>query len=295
MMSDAAAGLRVRGLNAGYGATRILHDVSITAPTGEVLAVLGPNGAGKTTMLRSIFGLTTVESGEIELDGESITAIPSHRIASAGLCYITEGRAIYRSMTVEENLRLFSKGTPGAHERVYETFPVLADRRRQVAGTMSGGQQQMLALSRCLTRQYKVLLVDELSMGLAPVVIDELFDLLESLRARGLTMVIVEQYAQRALAVADLAVVLNKGRTVFTGEASELAASDDLASLYLGGESALPSPTSNGQRGKRGQRARSATATRPRRPLRPSPSGRDVPPERRNGTTANSERERGKA
>lgn len=288
-MSTTRSGLRVRGLNAGYGTTKVLHGLSIAAPAGEVLAVLGPNGAGKTTLLRSIFGVTSVVSGEIEFDGESLTGLPSHHVARKGLCYITEGRAIYRSMTVEENLRLFSNGTPGARDRVFDTFPVLAERRAQVAGTMSGGQQQMLALSRCLTRQYKALLVDELSMGLAPVIIDELFDLLERLRAQGLTMVIVEQYAERALGIADLAVVLNKGRVVFNGEADELNTSSDLAALYLGSGSTAGTSSSNG----------SASATpapepaivRRRRPLRATATGRDPSPPN-NGSTLRKQKRR---
>jgi len=235
------SGLRLRSLTAGYGEVVVLRDVSLAVPVGEVVAILGPNGAGKTTLLRSVLGTTRVRSGRIELDGEDIVGWPPDRLARAGLCYVPEGRAIYRTLTVEDNLRLFAgRGQPGrstafrdAVQRVYDIFPVLGERAKQTAGTLSGGQQQMLALSRSLVRDYRMLLVDELSMGLAPVVIDELFEVLRRLKEAGLTTVVVEQYVERALAVCDIVYVLSRGQVVLAGESAELRNNPELVSVYL--------------------------------------------------------------
>jgi branched-chain amino acid transport system ATP-binding protein len=232
------SGLRLWSVTAGYGEVVVLHDVSLAVPAGEVAALLGPNGAGKTTLLRSILGLARIRGGTVAVNGKDITGVAPHQAARAGVCYVPEGRAIYRSLTVEENLRLFARGVPfrPAAERVFSLFPVLAERTRQTAGTMSGGQQQMLALSRALVRESRLLLIDELSMGLAPVVIDELFQILGTLKRAGLTALIVEQYVERALALADIAYVMAKGEIVLAGEGTELRNNSDLLSLYLASE-----------------------------------------------------------
>lgn len=237
------AGLRLRSVTAGYGEVVVLRDVTFEVPYGEVVAVLGANGAGKTTLLRTIFGATSLRAGTIELDGHDIGHRTPYRIARLGLCYVPEGRAVYPRLTVEENLRLFlggeGRGRSGgkkfdaARSHVYGVFPVLAERSRQLAGTLSGGQQQMLALSRSLVRDFRILLVDELSMGLAPVVIDELFEVLNRLKDAGLTTVIVEQYVERALGAADVVHVMARGRIVLSGETAELRDSPELLSLYL--------------------------------------------------------------
>jgi len=231
-----AGRLDVEHLTAGYGSVTVLRDVSLVVPPGYVAAVLGPNGAGKTTLLRSIFGMTSVTGGAVRYDGVDLTGSMAHRVARKGLCYITEGRAIYRGLTVADNLRMF--GGPGNDDRlarVYDTFPILAQRRRQVAGTMSGGQQQMLALARALLQDPKLLLVDELSMGLAPVVVDDLFDILRELKEAGQSILLVEQYAERALALADVVYVLNRGRVAFAGDPETLSSAPELMELYLGG------------------------------------------------------------
>jgi branched-chain amino acid transport system ATP-binding protein len=234
MLTMTRTGLWLDGVTAGYGKVIVLRDVSLVVPAGEVVTILGANGAGKTTLLRTILGTTNLLGGSITLDGEEIGGRPTHRLARAGVCYIPEGRAIYRSLSVEENLRLFAgKGYAEALGRIEATFPVLVERLRQKAGTMSGGQQQILALARALVRPYKLLLVDELSMGLAPVVIDELFEVLETLKSTGLTTVVVEQYAERALGLAEVAYVMSRGQVVLAGESLEFRDSPELLALYL--------------------------------------------------------------
>lgn len=229
----------IDGLVAGYGRLQILHAVSFGVPSGSVAAVVGPNGAGKTTMLRAIMGLADVSSGKITIGGKDVTGWSPERIGRLGVAYIPEGRGIFRGLTVQDNLRMF--GRRGQRvldeqlDRAYDTFPRLAERRGQVAGTMSGGEQQMLAFSRALVADADLILADELSLGLAPIVIDEIFEVLTRVRETGKTVVLVEQYVERALALAEFVYVLNSGTFVFAGEPSELSGVDRLASLYLGG------------------------------------------------------------
>lgn len=272
------ARLTIRRLVAGYGAVTVLRDVSIDVPPGDVVALIGPNGAGKTTLLRSVFGIAHVTAGSIELDGEDITRIPAHRLARRGMCYVTEGRAIYRTLTVKENLALFAGGrlTADDLERICHLFPILQDRLKQVAGTMSGGQQQMVALARAVVRHRRIILADELSLGLAPVVIDEIFEVLERLKHEDISIVLVEQYAERALALADTAYVLNRGRVAYCGEAHELRDSPELVALYLGeGE------TSQDPGHERGQASPPAAGSS--RPASTSSSRRSRGPHRRRG------------
>lgn len=230
-------GLVVDGLVAGYGHITILRGVDLAVPPGEVVAVLGSNGAGKTTLLNSLFGLTDVRAGGVSYEGHDLLSMSTHGRAGLGIAYITDGRAIYRGLTVAENLDMFARGRVSAEQldRVFSVFPVLKERRRQTAGTLSGGQQQMLALSLGLVRHPSLLVVDELSMGLAPVVIDELFDVLARLKAESVSILMVEQYAHRALTLADVVYVLHRGRVVFAGEPHELAESSELLELYVGG------------------------------------------------------------
>ena len=233
--------LSITNLVAGYGAVTVLRGVTLVA-AGEVVALLGPNGAGKTTLLRSVFGQTTVRSGSVAVGATDVTGWRPNRVARLGVCYLPEGRAIYRALTVRENLDVFGGGRAGGPEldHAFELFPILKDRLRQVAGTLSGGQQQMVALARALVTDHPVILADELSLGLAPLVIDEIFEVLRRLKAQGKTIVLVEQYVNRALGLADVVYVLNRGRIMFCGEPSELEQSPELVRLYLGGETSEP-------------------------------------------------------
>ena len=229
--------LTVRNLHAGYGKVPVLHDVSLDLPSGATTAVLGPNGAGKTTLLRSLWGRADVTRGEAKLGGIPMTGRSASELVAEGMCYITDERDVFPSMTVDDNLAFFARsGSRDAFDDVYDMFPILAKRRRQLAGTMSGGEQQMLALARVLIVRPRILMIDELSTGLAPVIVDELFEVLGRLAASGdVSILLVEQYAHRALELADLVYVLDHGRVVYCGEPIELQDSASLAALYLGG------------------------------------------------------------
>ena len=212
--------LELRQVVAGYGDSMVLRGIDLVVPTGSVVALLGPNGAGKTTLLRVASGLLQPWSGALVLDGEDLTGLAPHRLAARGICHVPEGRGIFPSLTVKDNLLL--QAPPGteaqALERAAEVFPKLGQRLEQVAGTMSGGEQQMLALTRSYVQSPQVVLLDEVSMGLAPKIVDEIFDFLATLAARGASMLLVEQYVTRALAVADYVYVLGKGEISFVGE-----------------------------------------------------------------------------
>jgi branched-chain amino acid transport system ATP-binding protein len=226
-----------RAVTAGYGETVALRKVSLAVQPGQVTALLGPNGAGKTTVLRTASGIIRPRQGRVELDGDDVTSQPPFRRATRGLCLIPEGRGIFRSLSVRENLRLHS--LPGrrppadAVDRALTVFPVLKPRLSETAGRLSGGQQQMLALARAYITQPKVILLDEVSMGLAPQVLDTVFQALHTLAATGVAMLLVEQYVTRAMAMADFVVLLNKGTVAYEGLPSEL---DEQAVLrgYLG-------------------------------------------------------------
>jgi branched-chain amino acid transport system ATP-binding protein len=225
--------LQVDRLSAGYGAHRVLREVSLVVPTGRVVAVLGANGAGKTTLLRACSGLLGPSSGTVRIEGLDVTGATPHELAGRGLCHIPEGRAVFPTLTVEENLKLMAHQAVDAPlDRAFEAFPILADRRAQVAGTMSGGEQQMLALARAYVTEARYVLLDEVSMGLAPLVIDQIFAALRSLADRGVALLIVEQYVAKALALADFVFVLRSGRVAFAGEPGELD-QEALAQAYL--------------------------------------------------------------
>jgi len=226
--------LELRGIQAGYGEHTVLRDVSLSVEPGTVVAVLGPNGAGKTTLLRVASGLLRPSAGTVLLDGEDITRARPYARARRGLCHIPEGRGIYPTLTVRENLVLNSRqGHEAASlDRATSAFPVLGGKLRQPAGQLSGGQQQMLSLVRAYLTDPKLVLVDEASMGLAPVVVDQVFEFLGQIAASGTALLIVEQYVSRALALADQVYLLNKGGVVFTGRPQDVG--DDLFVHYLG-------------------------------------------------------------
>jgi branched-chain amino acid transport system ATP-binding protein len=227
--------LELRGIRASYGETVVLRDVDLAVPETGIVALIGPNGAGKTTLLRVDSGLLSPDAGQVLLDGEDVTGWPPHRLAALGMCHVPEGRGIYRSLTVEENLRLQAR--PGTEEeamqRAAEAFPALLERRAQPAGTLSGGEQQMLALTRAYLRRPRLILLDEVSMGLAPRIVDEIFAFLSRLAAEGTALLLVEQYVTRALAMADFVFLLNRGHVRFAGEPSEVA-DEDVFARYLG-------------------------------------------------------------
>ena len=226
--------LELRGIDAGYGEHIVLRDVSLTVQPGTVVAVLGPNGAGKTTVLRVASGLLRPSAGTVLLGGEDVTRARPYARARRGLCHIPEGRGIYPTLTVRENLVLHSrKGEEAtALDRATSAFPVLGDKLRQPAGQLSGGQQQMLSLVRAYLTDPKLVLVDEASMGLAPVVVDKIFEFLGEIAASGTALLIVEQYVSRALALASSVYLLNKGSVAFAGPPQDI--DDDLFVHYLG-------------------------------------------------------------
>ena len=226
--------LEVRDIVAGYGDGVVLQNVSITVPEGQVVALLGPNGAGKTTLLRVISGLHKPHSGQIILGGEDVTTARPWARTRKGLCHIPEGRGIYPSLTVRENLTLhIYKGDAGAAvDKAVSNFPILGEKLNQTAGELSGGQQQMLAVVRSYIAEPRLVLLDEISMGLAPVVVDQLYEFLQKLVDEGSSLLLVEQYVSRALAAADLICVMTKGSVVFAGPPSEVG--DDIFEHYLG-------------------------------------------------------------
>ena len=227
--------LVLRGVDAGYGTTQVLRDVSLTVPVGQVTALVGPNGAGKTTLLRAAAGLLTPTRGTVELFGADATKSAAHRRFGAGLCLVPEGRGVFRSLTVRENLLLQArKGEDRvAIERATEAFPILGERLAQTAGTLSGGEQQMLAMASAYVRSPRLVLVDEASLGLAPLIVDEIFDFLGQLPARGVSLLIVDQFVTRALQLSDTAHVLRQGELVYSGTAQGLL-DGDLFSHYTG-------------------------------------------------------------
>ena len=230
--------VELRNLRAGYGRIEVLHGIDLAVPAGAVTAVLGPNGAGKTTTLRVLAGLHAATSGDVLLGGRRLNGARPDDLARAGLCLVPEGRGIFPNLTVKENLRVATHaGRPLAEVEAdaFAAFPRLAERRDQVAGTMSGGEQQMLALARAVAARPAVLLLDELSMGLAPMVVSGLYDQVARIAASGVAVVVVEQFARVALRVADRGAVMIGGRIVATGAPAELEGS--LAEVYLGGSS----------------------------------------------------------
>ena len=241
--------LTVDNLHAGYGASEVLMGTSLAVKQGTVVALIGPNGAGKTTTMRTISGLLKPTRGEVRIDGRPVQGLNASQIARLGLAHAPEGRKVFGPLSVEDNLLLGAYSTLpkffGFHgkaardlARVYELFPRLAERRLQSAGTLSGGEQQMLAIGRALMANPKVILMDEPSMGLAPVIVEEVFGTIRSLKEAGITLLLVEQMAKRALEVADYAYVMERGRIVVEGKPAELQKDERVLSAYLGDVSA---------------------------------------------------------
>jgi branched-chain amino acid transport system ATP-binding protein len=228
--------VELRGVHAGYGGVEVLHGVDLVVPEGAVVALLGPNGAGKTTLLRVVAGQLAPTAGCVHIAGQHMNGASPEALARAGVCTIPEGRGVFPSLTVQEHLQMATHARAGdlhhIEEVAFARFPRLAERRHQVAGTLSGGEQQMLALARGLAVDPSVLLLDELSMGLAPKVVAELYARVAELAADGVSVLVVEQFAHAVLEVADYATVLRAGRIAATGEPADVAA--ELSDLYLG-------------------------------------------------------------
>jgi branched-chain amino acid transport system ATP-binding protein len=222
---------------AGYAGTRVLRDVNLTVPPGSVVALLGANGAGKTTLLRVASGLLRPTSGRVTLDDRDVTALRPFELVTAGVCHVPEGRGVFPNLTVRDNLILQSPQGEEKEsiERAVSAFPRLGERLSQLAGTMSGGEQQMLALARTYVQSPKVALLDEVSMGLAPKIVDEIFEFLSLLRDQGSSLLLVEQYVTRALAIADYVYLLHRGEISFAGEPSELV-DEDVFAQYVGAD-----------------------------------------------------------
>ncbi len=228
--------LELIDVRAAYGRIEVLHGVSLALPKGAVMALLGPNGAGKSTLLKVASGQLRATSGHVHLGGSHVNEAAPETLARAGLCTVPEGRSIFPNLTVTENLRLAAiAGVSAAQvfDTTFARFPRLRERAHQLAGSMSGGEQQMLAMARALATDPAVLLIDELSMGLAPLIVRELYEVVASLADNGVSVLVVEQFAEAALAVADRAAVLVHGEVVATGRPDEIAS--ELSTLYLGG------------------------------------------------------------
>jgi branched-chain amino acid transport system ATP-binding protein len=229
------AALELRGITAGYGETDVLRDVDLIADEGQVTALLGPNGAGKSTLLKTVSGLIHPKQGKVLVDGTDITSLSAAKRVDHGMCHIPEGRGIFRSLTVRENLQLqaFPKQGAEALDRATTAFPILGERLDQRCGTLSGGQQQMVAMARAYVQRPKLILVDEASLGLAPIIVDEIFEFLTNVTREGASLLLVDQFVARALAMATRAYVLNRGRIVFDGSPKELL-DGDVFEQYLG-------------------------------------------------------------
>jgi branched-chain amino acid transport system ATP-binding protein len=250
--TTAAGALELDGITAGYGRTTVLRDVSISVPSGSIVALLGPNGAGKTTLLRVATGLLAPTEGRVLIRGDEMTRRRPYQRARAGLCLIPEGRGIFPNLSVRENLRLQvpTWGNGNGYDPALDAFPLLRDRLGQKAGSLSGGQQQMLALSRCFLADPKIVLLDEVSMGLAPRVIDEIFEALEKLSRKGTSLLLVEQYVNRALSAADRIYLLGRGTVTFSGTPSEID-EDELMRRYVGEDITQKKETDDGDHDRR--------------------------------------------
>jgi branched-chain amino acid transport system ATP-binding protein len=232
--------LALKNVSAGYGAFQALFDVSLEVHAGEAIAVIGPNGAGKTSLLRAISKVITLKSGEIEMEGVPLSGVPAHKVIELGIAHVPEHRRLFPGLTVEENLKMGAY-LPSARdlfkerlEFVYELFPRMKERRNQLAGTMSGGEQQMCAIGRGLMSGPKILLLDEPSAGLAPVIVQQVLDLVRRIREEGYTVLIVEQNIQQVLRVVDRAYLLDVGRIRMSGPAAELLENEDVRRAYVG-------------------------------------------------------------
>ncbi len=233
--------LKITNLNVYYGAIHALRDINIKVNEGEIVTLIGANGAGKTSTLRAISGLVTPDSGKIEFEGKELNRYPAHKIPYLGISHVPEGRRIFANMSVQENLEMgaYSRKDRAQiardYERVFEKFPRLKERVRQRAGTLSGGEQQMLAMGRALMSKPKILLMDEPSMGLAPIIVQEIFSIIQTINRSGTTILLVEQNANMALSIANRAYVIETGSIVLEGKASDLMNDASVKKAYLGG------------------------------------------------------------
>ena len=232
--------LKVSDINVYYGAIHAIKGVPFEVNPGEVVTLIGANGAGKSTTLQTVSGLLHSRTGSIEFLGENLMGVPAHKVVAKGLAQVPEGRRVFLQMTVEENLEMGAYTRSGGDidadlEKVYAYFPRLMERRRQIAGTLSGGEQQMLAMGRALMSRPKLLMLDEPSMGLAPILVEQIFKIIQTLHEAGTTILLVEQNAQAALSIADRGYVLETGKIVTSGTGTELLASPEIKKAYLGG------------------------------------------------------------
>lgn len=232
--------LEIKDLEVFYGMIQAIKGISFEVNEGEVIALIGANGAGKTTILHTITGLLEASKGEVFFDGENITKIPAHKIVSMGMAHVPEGRRVFANLTVLQNLKMGAYTRRDKNEieetlaTIYERFPRLQERQNQLAGTLSGGEQQMLAMGRALMSHPKIILMDEPSMGLSPIFVNEIFDIIRSVSSSGTTVLLVEQNAKKALSIADRAYVLETGKIVLEGQASDLLNNDSIKKAYLG-------------------------------------------------------------
>lgn len=232
--------LEINDLCVNYGMITALKGISFEVNEGEVIALIGANGAGKTTTLHALTGLIPAKSGSIKLNGKELTKVPAHKIVEMGMAHVPEGRRIFQHLSVLDNLKLgaYTRKDKANIEKdmqmVYERFPRLAERKNQIAGTLSGGEQQMLAMGRALMSNPKIIVMDEPSMGLSPILVSEIFDIITSIRKDGTTVLLVEQNAKKALAIADRAYVLETGNIVLSGNASDLINDESIKKAYLG-------------------------------------------------------------
>ena len=239
-MSENKCLLQVENLNVYYGSIHAIKGISFQVNEGEIVTLIGANGAGKSTTLNTIAGLLKPKSGSVTFDGKLISGMTANKIVPLGMALCPEGRRIFQHMTVRENLEMGGYSRPkneidDSIEQVFQRFPRLKERRRQIAGTLSGGEQQMLAISRALMSKPKLMMLDEPSMGLAPILVDQIFDIIKELHKAGTTILLVEQNARKALQVADRAYVLETGSVTLSGTGAELASSDSVRKAYLGG------------------------------------------------------------
>jgi len=240
-MGEVEALLNLENVNVHYGAIWALKRINLTVGEGEIVSLIGANGAGKSTTLRVISGIVKISSGRIIFQGENISKTPAHDIVKKGIAHVPEGRRVFANLTVMENLELGAylrkdkEGIKKSLEKVFEHFPRLKERKHQKAGTLSGGEQQMLAIGRALMSKPKLLLLDEPSMGLAPILVQEIFNIIKEINETGTTILLVEQNAHMALQIADRAYVLETGRIVLSGTAEELAEAEEVRKAYLGG------------------------------------------------------------
>ena len=233
--------LEVKNLEVYYGVICALKGISFEVNEGEIVSLIGANGAGKTIMMQSVVGLLPKRAGSVTFDGHDITKTPCHKIVGLGMTQVPEGRRIFQELSVYENLMMGAYTNQNQQqfkndlESIFERFPRLKERRKQIAGTLSGGEQQMLAMSRALMSHPKLLMLDEPSMGLAPILVDQIFEIIKELHASGTTILLVEQNATKALQIADRAYVLENGKITLSGTGAELASSDEVRKAYLGG------------------------------------------------------------